>query len=325
VRTQYLKVELGKQTLKVPYVKIIGKKSGPNVCLISGVHGNEVTGPVSLWSFLEHAKQVNLKQHLSGTLFVFPSLNLLGLKILERYFDGVDLNRVYKDLESNTLHAKMLSKLVSKFFSKMDCILDFHDSGKRMMLMPHVRSDLTNKSILKLTKAFASDFIYDRKAKPTSLVGFMMKKFKIPVLTIESGGNFRVLDYNLRFNFDGIFNVLRFYKMYPGKKTTVDSKVFCHRMAVKSAVDGLVSYSVEPGDFIKKGQKLLELIDFSTLKSTPLYSEVDAYVLGLFDSNAIKEGQKLVHLVTCEKLSVAEKKRLKAELSDQFELVKISM
>ena len=325
MRTQYLKVEFEGQILKVPYVKIKGDKPGPKICLMSGVHGNEVTGPVSLWSFLEHAKKVCLKKHLSGTLFVFPSINLLGLRSLERYFDGVDLNRAYEDLDSDNLHSKMLSKLVSKFFSKMDCILDFHDSGKRMMLMPHVRADLTNKSVLKLTKAFASDFVYDRKAKPSSLAGFMMKVFKIPVLTIESGGNFRVLDYNLRFNFDGIFNVLRFYKMYPGKKLIVDSKVFCNRVAVKSSVDGLISYSVEPGDFIKKGQKLLELIDFSTLKLTPLYSEVDAYVLGLLDSNAIKEGQKLVHLVTCEKLSVAENKRLRSELSEEFELVKISM
>ena len=325
MRTQYLKVEDSKQCLKLPYVVIKGEKPGPTIGLLSGVHGNEVTGPVSLWSFLEHAKQVNLKKHLSGTLYVFPSINLLGLNNLERYFDGIDLNRSYDDLDSTTLHGKMLSKLVNKFFSKMDAILDFHDSGKRMMLMPHVRVDLTNKKTLKLTKAFASEFVYDRKAIPKSLAGFMMNKFKVPVLTIESGGNFRVLDFNLRFNFDGIFNVLRSYKMYPGKKTLVDSKVFCNRMAVKSSVNGLISYAVEPGDFIRKGQKLLELIDFSTLKSTPLYSEFDAYVLGLLDSNAIKEGQKLMHLVTCEKLSVAEKKRLRSEMSEEFELVKISM
>ena len=325
MKAKYLKINFEDQQISLPYYEIKGKKAGPSVCLISGVHGNEVTGPVSLWSFIEHAKKVDLQKHLSGRLVIFPALNVRGLKELVRCFDGVDLNRAYEDINEHTLHSVFLKTLVNRVLKKMDYILDFHDSGKRILLMPHVRADLENSKTLHLVSAFSPEFVYNRRSKDSMLAGFMMKNFKIPVLTIESGGNFRVLDYNMRFCFDGIFNVLRSYKMYPGKLSSVDSKVFHERMAVVSAVDGLISYSVEPGDYVRKGHKLLELINFDTLESTPLYSEVDAYVLGLLDSNAIKEGQKLVHLVTCEKLSKAETNRVKKELDDQFKLVKISM
>jgi len=63
----------------------------------------------------------------------------------------------------------------------------------------------------------------------------------------------------------------------------------------------------------------------ATMESTMLYADIDAYVLGLIDSNAIKAGQKLVHLVSCNKLSRKQTKDFRAEIGDKFQLVKISM
>ena len=304
---------------------IKGTKKGKTLCLLSGVHGSEVTGVVSLWTFIEHAKKVELHKHLSGRLIVLPALNLPGIKELERYMNGVDLNRAYMDLENESLETMLLKVLEEKILSKSDAVLDFHDSGKRYLLMPHVRADLNFKKASALVEAFGAEFVYNRESREYMLSGYLQKKYKIPVLTIESGGNFRLLDNNLRYTFDGIFSTLRAMKMYPGKNSNFEYKVFNERLAIKAEIDGLVRYFVEPGQLVEKGSRILEVIDLKTMESTVLYADVDAYILGLIDSNAIKVGQKLVHLVCCSKLSRKQTKQFKSGIGDKFQLVKIAM
>jgi len=325
LKLKYLKAKHDGESVQVPYVEIKGKKPGKTLCLMSGVHGSEVTGVVSLWTFLEHAKKVELHKHLRGTLIVLPALNLPGIRDLERYMNGVDLNRAYMDIEQGSLETNLLAVLEKKILSKADAVLDFHDSGKRYLLMPHVRADLSFEKALDLVEAYSSEFVYNRSSKDYMLSGYMQKKYKTPVLTIESGGNFRLLDDNLRFCFDGIFSTLRSMKMYPGKNGSFEYKVFKERLAIKAEHDGLVRYFVEPGQYVSKGARILEMIDLATMESTMLYADIDAYVLGLIDSNAIKAGQKLVHLVSCNKLSRKQTKDFRAEIGDKFQLVKISM
>ena len=113
--------------------------------------------------------------------------------------------------------------------------------------------------------------------------------------------------------------------MYPGKNVNFEYKVFNERLAIKAEHDGLVRYFVEPGQYVSKGTRMLEVIDLQTMESTLLYADFDAYVLGLIDSNAIKAGQKLVHLVCCNKLSRKQTRRFREEIGDKFQLVKISM
>ena len=78
--------------LDTPLWAARGVKPGPTLCVISGIHGDEINSvEIARRSF-----QAVMPTRLAGTLIVVPEVNSLGFRNMNRYMiDRRDLNRAF--------------------------------------------------------------------------------------------------------------------------------------------------------------------------------------------------------------------------------------
>ena len=321
----YIHSQVGLQKISIPIVKFKGSKPGKTLCLTGGVHGNEVFGMVFLNEFIEYAKLLSLETNLAGEIIVIPVLNTLGARFLERNCGDNALNRSFKLKNQNPELRDLFSKLEKQVFSKVDYLIDFHDSGKQLMLMPHARLDAQNPKAMDLLKAYGSDFAYLRKPKTGMLSDFLNKRYEIPVITVESGGKQVANREHLDTALNGVMQTLRYYKMYPGVCHLKKANVLQARVAVKSRVTGILKFHVALGASIKKGQLLASVINPRTLKQTQFHSIMDGWVLGMLESSMAVKGEKFMHLVGAKPLEESLDFKKEVATNRRFKLVKIKM
>ena len=110
-----------------PWLKLDASDSAaPRLYLSSGIHGDEISGPLAL---LEMLRQPDFFQDIHVT--IFPILNPNGLAHGHREnLDRVDLNRDYRNTKSHEIisHLEVL-KTLGRFDAAMFLHEDFEDDG----------------------------------------------------------------------------------------------------------------------------------------------------------------------------------------------------
>ncbi len=101
------------------FQKYVFGTGGTMVGIISGVHGNELSGPTALYNMIN----AGYFDNWNGTLKIIPALNVPGLSADSRYRYGLDLNRIYSGLSLNNPTALQ----VLDFFEDCDVVIDIHD------------------------------------------------------------------------------------------------------------------------------------------------------------------------------------------------------
>ncbi len=103
---------------------------GKTICLISGTHGNEPSGPNALDYFIERlrtqASDTNIRKKIinKGIIKIIPRVNRFGLYFNTRYNLSIfpDINRNYSDNGR-----EYISKFILQQITDADLVIDFHD------------------------------------------------------------------------------------------------------------------------------------------------------------------------------------------------------
>jgi len=95
-------------------------KIGPTIGFIGGVHGNEISGAITLQSMVDSGYFAKIT---NGRVKVIPVANPSGFKLNSRYTSTfTDLNRIYK-----TPITDKTALEITQFFSDCDIVIDFHE------------------------------------------------------------------------------------------------------------------------------------------------------------------------------------------------------
>lgn len=107
---------------------IISVGNGTPIFLLSGVHGNERSGPIALLRLL---KKTDLKKFCEDKkihLRICPLLNNIGWDNRERMWNGLDLNR---SLQPSTSTPKFIQRLMSELKRELPVlIVDLHEDSE---------------------------------------------------------------------------------------------------------------------------------------------------------------------------------------------------
>ena len=259
----YLKIKIDKKEISIPYFEFTGKQKGKTCVITGGMHGDEINGIALVKEFLEHCNSSNIEKKLNGRLFVIPILNQSGFERITRTVahDNKDLNRSFEK-KTKTATNLIANKLVEKFYSQADLGIDCHDSGKRSVLIPHVRIHSSkNKICHECTRemgfAFGSKIIIERPGKRGMLAVEMGKKFDIPVVTVEIGGGLKLMPKYVDEGLTGILNMLKSHKMIPGKPKLPKKQFFLKdRYGIIAPETGIISFHVKLGDRVHSGDNI---------------------------------------------------------------------
>lgn len=306
-----MKIRIPGKIIEIPYIRIKGEK-GDQKCIISGgVHGDEVNGIALVQRFLEYCKKTNIEKHLRGELIILPILNQSGFEEHTRLvtYDKKDMNRAFSR-KAKTASNLIANALEKHFYSKADLAIDCHDSGKRNILIPHTRvhwgEGQTCKDCTKeMAKAFGSKIIVERKGKPGMLAIEMMKKYKLPVLTIEIGGALKVADQFLKEGLDGIINILKYTRMLPGHPKVPQKQYYLQdRFGVLAKDAGLIRITKKLGQRVHRGDKIGEIYVPAKGKSTDLISPMCGLLFSIQYADQVSQGEIMYSILEDKKCHV---------------------
>lgn len=110
------------------YRLLIHPETAPTICIVAGIHGNEIAGPLSILRILEsyvHELPSNFRY------LIYPIINPTGYDLRQRYDDdGRDLNAIYHD----TLTSKKYGEVQAFYndviqFGHLEAVITLHEDS----------------------------------------------------------------------------------------------------------------------------------------------------------------------------------------------------
>lgn len=287
-----------RDTIEVPIIVERGKKEGPCLLLIGGVHGDETNG-------VEIVRQIvakGLNKPEIGTIISIPLLNVFGFINQTREFpDGRDLNRVFPGSNKGSLASRFAYHIMKEVIPHIDYCIDFHTGGAQRFNYSQIRIDEGDDESLKLAQIFGSPYIVYSKSQEKTFRKSMVK-LGIKVLLFEGGKSLNLDKTVTKIGIQGAINVM--HELGLRDLTSIISKPHndSHPIIIKSSKwirakhSGMYRSDVRVGEKVEKGVKLGSISDpFGDFESSFKCTQ-EGYILNSNHSPVVNQGDALFHI-----------------------------
>lgn len=288
---------------RIPVTVIHGAKPGPVLGLVAGTHGYEYAPVVAMQKF---PGMVNPTE-LSGTIVVVHVANVpsfFGRTIYYSPADGKNLNRVYPGKADGTLSERIAFAITKEVIDRSDYLVDLHCGDGNEDLRPYLywmtsgTPEVAAKS-KDMAQAFGLEYIVideSRSNDPTQSVytaNTAITRGK-PAITTETGGLGRVDDEGPGLAVDGVFNLLRYYKMLPGQPRRAARTTWIDKNEVlRSSVTGTFHAKVKSGQMVAQGAVLGVLTDLFGNILKEVKAPFAGVILYVVATPPVREGEPL--------------------------------
>ena len=251
---------------KWPLCEIRGVKDGPKLCIVAGVHVNEVS---SIEAAIRLQKMFD-PEKMKGTVSIIPMVNVPAQYEYTEYgcpVDGKNILYTFPGKKDGTFSEALSYALVNEWSVGSDCFLDLHGGDLRENVSKFVFYQLDNGSEMelqarKLALCFDADVIYGMSEE------YMQQPYMTPsgfgskgriAMTVESGANGLLLEDCIEYHITGVMNVARTLGIIDSPMTDFKrERVMCAGEYLRPACpeDGMIYSYVEPAEKVMKGQVL---------------------------------------------------------------------
>lgn len=291
--------------LDIPVHVFHGTKPGPTLCIISGIHGDELNS-IEIVRRVHESLRV---KKLSGTVITVPVSNVHGVMLQTRYLsDRRDLNRSFPGRKNGTLASRLAYGIMKSIIELSDYGIDLHTGAIGRINMPQLRVDFTTPESKELAKSFNAPVILDSKQREASLRK-AASQLGIPIIVYEAGEALRFNELCIRAGVRGIFNVLHYLKMFSSKSNYIHQKsksvIAKTSRWVRSPASGLFEPVKEVFTReVKKGHVLGYIHDpFLINPSKKIIAPFDGIVIGQSMQAMATEGDALYHIAIFKKIA----------------------
>jgi uncharacterized protein len=292
----------------IPLGIVDGKRPGPTVAVISGIHATEYApqdGVARFWSSLD-------PDELSGRVLVVLAADVMALCAHHMYtnpVDGNNLNRIYPGDENGTMGEVIAHTLMEQVVAKSDVIIDSHGGEFDETMGFYVITSSTgdqarDKKSLDLAIALGLPFIEVTQANlPTSgdqsasgykgrgtLQGEAARVGRLAAV-IEVG-DARRDPWTSAITYNALRNALKHVGLLPGKPAPIfgTPRVLEDGLILKSTQAGLYRPEVVLFDWIEQGAVFARILDFDGSVLEEVRTPGSGVVLTVINSRAVKAG-----------------------------------
>jgi uncharacterized protein len=287
-----------RDTIEVPIIVERGKKDGPCLLLIGGVHGDETNG-------VEIVRQIvakGLNKPEIGTIICIPLLNVFGFINQTREFpDGRDLNRVFPGSDKGSLASRFAYHIMKEVIPNIDYCIDFHTGGAQRFNYSQIRIDDGDEESLKLAKVFNSPYIVYSKSQERTFRKSMVK-LGIKVLLFEGGKSLNLDKIVTKVGIQGAINVMHELGLrdFSSKisKINSDSQPIIIKTAkwIRAKHSGMYRSDVSAGQKVAKGIKLGSISDPFGNFEKDFKNNQEGYILNSNHAPLVNQGDALFHI-----------------------------
>ena len=188
---------------------------GPRVCIVSGVHGDELEGLYVCHRLAQRIEEIAAGRlgALQGSIELYPALNPLGLDTLQRRVPiyDVDLNRSFPGHASGLLPQRLAHAAMEALLGAA-LVVDIHASNVYLREIPQVRiARAFEPKLVPLARRMNLDLIWIHEAMTVleSTVAHSLNDRGTPCLVAEMGVGMRVTPAFAEQVVTGILHVAR--------------------------------------------------------------------------------------------------------------------
>ncbi|MES0491770.1 MAG: succinylglutamate desuccinylase/aspartoacylase family protein [Leptospirales bacterium] len=283
-------------SVEFPYIHIIGKNDGPKGVILSAIHGDEINGI----QVIHNISKLIDTENFNGQLLLIPIVNIPGFNLHTRYMpDRRDLNRIFPGKNDGT-EGHRLADLVWKSFVKgADFGIDLHSASYNRWNYPHIRGDMRNAEVRKLTRLFGAPIALHSKGVKGSLRREATIR-DIPFILFEAG---QINRFELEvgtIGTSGVLGVLQGFEMLENYNSSYISEPLAEYFSssnwIRADQGGLFVPNAFPGDLIDTGQNLGEIRSVQGDIVSSIASDVHGQVLGFNLHPQVVPGRALFNI-----------------------------
>ncbi|MBU4246263.1 MAG: succinylglutamate desuccinylase/aspartoacylase family protein [Nanoarchaeota archaeon] len=313
INDRFLKIENPPfQDIKIKYSEVIGTAKGPSLFVISGIHGNELTGV----ELIRRLRQYLEKKSIYGKIVLLPVANPLAFYSRQRktLYDGKDLNRCFPGDRSGSITEKIAFAITEEIIKTCDYGIDIHTGPEGRILMSHSKIMFDEeKEILELARAFGTLVAIPRKGTPTMLSVYATSQ-KIPSLGVELGEANKLDEAYIKTGFFGVINVARYLGILKGTVNVLNKQfIITNRLNIKPRISGIFFPKVALGSVVGKGTLLAEIHNLETDEKEEIRAEKRGIIMSVQTYSVALAGTTVVSILALDSVAtndVALKKKV---------------
>lgn len=293
--------------IEIPLIVVRGKEDGPVFTVAAAVHGTEVS---AIGSLLEAIKEIDPGK-MRGTLVGIPGANPFAVQngTYTTYVDELNLSSgwFFKADPRETI-TQRLAAYIDEALKKSDLIVDMHANPLPsihfvMLDIDTYASEKTKKDTWKMAEAYGVTPIEMPVDKPATMRACATAN-GIPALTVELAGSIYLWDEINRVGATGLLNIMKEFDMLEGEPVKQDEfrmeGEFRHHSRLVANRGGLMWVKKAPGEFISKGDTVIEITDLYGRVVEEIKMPVDGYCWsfpgGINGTHAVPEGSKIAYV-----------------------------
>ncbi|MFQ3318367.1 MAG: putative deacylase [Natronomonas sp.] len=262
----------------LPVAVVNGARDGKTLYIQAVSDGDELNGLGVVQRLVPQLDPTDI----AGEILIVGIVNYYGFQVAEHRnpIDDTKLNRTYPGDTSGTA-SERIAAATFEAASRADLVLDLHQGSTSCMINEtRVRCGprhRLHRDCLQLAKVFGCGHILDQKG-PDGQLARAAPDEGIPTIDPELGGAVGWDEESIQKGVKGVFNVLHHYGFLDGDIEPVPQTRATGFEQYGAPSGGLVSFAVELGDEVARGDTLFEITDpFGTVKD-----EVTANSDGIF-------------------------------------------
>lgn len=277
----------------LPYVAILGRRAGPTVALVAGVHG----GKVAAVRALESLQRTLGDDLLRGRVILVAPANLAGYQAGLAQIspdDSLNLNRVFPGVVCGEPTERLASRIMREIVANSDYLVDMHGSDGEEAVgrfayaaRPGVDPKVDSLALRLATAWGVPTVVWDDAGPRTRETARFLQTAAhlsgVPAITVFEAGATRVDSVATQHFVEGAMALLADLEMVRTKprREPVNSappRVLPRRSVTTAPSRGVWSPSVRPGQEVAVGE-LLGTLNDSTGTRVELRADVAGLVL----------------------------------------------
>lgn len=278
--------------INIPVHVYRGKKDGPCLLLLAGLHGDEINGVETIRRMIRRGTVVPD----SGSVICIPILNVFGfINYAREVPDGKDVNRSFPGSSRGSLAGRVAHIFMQEIFPNIDYGIDFHTGGKSRENFPQIRCLFAKEKHLEMAKAFGAPLLLNSKLRDNSLRKSATLA-GVPFIVFEGGESHRFDEFAIQSGVDGTKRVMQFLGMRAFGMAPANSILLENSSWLRAKRSGLFRAKIKLGDFVKKNQVIGYICDAFGVEEIVLKSRKAGVVIGLNNNPVVSQGDAILHL-----------------------------
>ena len=296
-------VEVGRTSVniyRIPVVVISGAKPGKTIGFLAGTHGTEYA---SIEGLIRATRELDPAE-MKGNVIAVTVLNGPHFEHRSAFLSPIDQlnqNRQFPGDPEGTLSRRTAYVAFKEVASRSDALVDLHggDIGEdidSMVIAGSGGGEEVDAMALDMARCFPTEYVSKLPETASGLSMTAQKKYGIPCVTSEAGTPYPVRERHIKFHYDGVMNMLKYFGVLPGEPVLADAEISPKGYRYKAENAGIWHGFHELGSRVKKGEPVGEVTDlFGNVLESYIAPE-DAKVTFLRTFYSVNQGEGLIGL-----------------------------